>query len=97
MNQPVAKISFQDIERIIERDYSSYGKDEVLDVLREYSPRSKKLNYRVWAGALKISSGDLEILKMNIEAAKTDFRDILTFAEYPKYTDQVRFDSDQFT
>lgn len=97
MDQPVAKIKFEDIVRIIERDYSSYGKEKVLDVLKEYSSDSEKLNNRVWAGALKISSGNLERLKENIETAKIDFRDIVAIAEYPKYSEQVGFDTDEFT
>ena len=96
MNQPVAKISFQEIKRIIKRDFSQYESSEVLDVLNQYSSDSGKLNYRVWAGALKLSKGDIDDLKKNIELAKSDFRDILANAEYPKYSDQVGFDKDAF-
>jgi len=97
MNQPVAKISFQDIERIIDRDYTLHKKSKVFAVLNQYSSDSKKLDFRVWAGALKISEGDLGKLEKNIEKANSDFRDILAFAEYPKYSDQVGFDTDEFT
>lgn len=97
MDQPVAKISLQEIERIINRDFSQYDSCEVFEVLDQYSSDSGKLNYRVWAGALKLSDGNLEDLKKNIDIAKSDFRDILANAEYPKYSEKVGFDEDSFT
>ena len=97
MNQPVAKISFQEIERIIARDYSQYESADVIAVLNKYSSDSGKLGYRVWAGALKLSDGNLSNLRKIIEIANFDYRDILAKAEYPNYSEQVGFDEDAFT
>lgn len=97
MDQPIAKISFQEIERVIDRDYSQYKSDDVLAVLNQYSSDSGKLNFRVWAGVLKLSDGNLSNLRKNIEIANFDYRDILAEAEYPNYSEQVGFDEDAFT
>lgn len=41
---------------------------------------------RVRLAALKLAAGDLEALQRHIESAKTDFRDVLSEAEYPQAT-----------
>ena len=96
MNQPIAKISKNDINRIILRDYSITNKDEVLNILSKFKGDDEKGIYRVWAALLKISNGDIDRLDKNIENAIIDYRDILAIAEYPEYSQKVGFNSDKF-
>jgi hypothetical protein len=82
-NQPTAKVSIKDIERIILRDYPKHGIDKIIKMLSAY--KSDTDGYRVWAALLKISKGNIEKLICNIENANYDYRDTLSEAEYPEY------------
>ena len=97
MDQPVAKISYDDILRIVKRDYPAESEKETLEILRHYKSNNDKSDYRVWASLLKISEGNIEKLRININVAKNDFRDIVANAEYPEYTEKIGFDNGKFT
>jgi len=97
MDQPTPKISRKDIMRIVARDYPARKQEEVLEILRQYDGDSEKGKFRVWASLMKISEGEIEQLRENVERAKSDFRDILAYAEYPEYSDKVGFDDENFT
>lgn len=90
MNQPIAKVSKKDIERIILRDYPGKN-DEVVKCLDKYTVELEK--FRVLAALLKISEGNILRLGKNVLLANTDYRDVLAEAEYPMYTKRVGFDS----
>ncbi|MCP3932688.1 MAG: hypothetical protein GY705_26760 [Bacteroidetes bacterium] len=96
MDQPVPNISKNDIERIVLREYPAVGKDIIFNTLRKYSSDSKEGTYRVWASVLKISDGNIKMLKENIETALCDYRDVISVAEYPEYSKKVGFDTDNF-
>lgn len=51
-------------------------------MLQEYASDSGQ-PHRVHLAALKLSGGNLDELRGWIEAARTDFRDVLAAAEYP--------------
>jgi hypothetical protein len=95
MDQPVPKISLVDIERIINRDYSQYSTDIIIELLKNY--KTDEGNYRIWAAILKNGNGNIDLLKQNIDLAITDFRDVISTAEYPEYSNKVGFDDDKLS
>ena len=40
---------------------------------------------RVQVDILKLSSGSIDSLRKNVKAAKSDYRDVISWAEYPNY------------
>jgi len=57
--------------------------------LRQYGTESYENEpARVRLAVLKISGGDLELLRSNVATAKQDYRDILAYAEYPRQMGQ---------
>ena len=57
--------------------------------LRRYGTEScENEPARVRLAVLKISGGDLELIRRNIATAKRDYRDILAYAEYPRQMGQ---------
>ena len=94
MKQPTAFFSLKGINKIIRRDYSIYPIKDILKELNKYSDYEK---YRVWAGILKLSNGNMNRLKKNVIKANNDYRDILAYSEYPEYSDKIGFDDDKFT
>jgi len=86
MEQPTPTVTYEDIERIVRRDFPSNSFSSVMDMLEEYTGKGDpKERYRVWAGALKLAEGHLGKLRMEIQSAKFDYRDVLAAAEYPNY------------
>jgi hypothetical protein len=94
MKQPTAFFSFKGINKILCRDYSIYPTEDILKELNKYLDYEK---YRVWAGILKLSNGNMNLLKKNVIKANNDYRDIIAYSEYPEYSDKVGFDDDKFT
>ncbi len=76
---------------VVLRKLGTYWPDEVdellrqLDALRELSPSEEGLA-RIQLAVIKLSRGNRDELKQNIEAARRDYRDVLAYAEYPKQT-----------
>ena len=86
MEQKVPNISDADIRRITKREFPQLEFTEVEDVLKMYEYESGKRKNRVYASILKLSGGDIELLKKWVEKANVDFRDIISLSEYPNYT-----------
>jgi hypothetical protein len=87
MTQPHADVTAADVERIARRDYPPDRVDEVLSILDEYGGEDWHPEPdRVRMAVLKLAGGKFDQLRMHIEAAKMDFRDVLSEAEYPLYT-----------
>ena len=82
--QPVPKVSDADVERVIQRDFTSSEASKVRAALAAYGSDSQAGAARVRLAALKLSRGSLEELREQIEAAKIDCRDVLAAAEYPR-------------
>ena len=80
MTEYTPTVTKEDIDRIIERDYSLDGKEQVWDILKLYGYGEA---FRIYAAALKEGKGNLEQLKKMIEFANRDYRDLLVAAEYP--------------
>jgi len=87
MTQPHPNITGADVERIVRRDFPADRVDEVFAMLNEYGREDWHPEIdRVRMATLKLAAGSVEQLRMHIGAAKMDFRDVLSVAEYPGYT-----------
>jgi hypothetical protein len=87
--QPVPQVTPADIERVVRRDFPKADVPEALAILAEYGPeRWHRESARVRLAALKLAEGSLPKLRMAVDRAKRDYRDVLAPAEYPKFTQQ---------
>jgi hypothetical protein len=82
-HQPVAKISDQMLDALIERDFKSKAAI-VRTKLNNIESESKAGQNRIAAGILKLVNKNFDALDELIEKANTDSRDILMWAEYPR-------------
>ncbi len=86
IEQPVPQVTAEDVSRVVLRDFPKPQFDEVMSLLNEYG--SEKLysgRFRVQLAVLKLGQGNLAALRLHIETAKQDSRDVLVAAEYPQY------------
>jgi hypothetical protein len=84
MEQPVSKGTHEDVERIVRRDFLPGEVDTVLALLNAYETTPfKERPARVRLAALKCADGDLAKLKLQLEQAQFDYRNVLIDAEYP--------------
>ena len=95
MTQPVPKVSENDVVRVVQREFPSTKFETVMLVLNEYGTEDWHHEaHRVRLAVLKLATGNLEVLRREIEVAKCDYRDILAYAEYPEYMKKVSPGSD---
>jgi len=95
-NQPIPKVTEDDVMRVVRRDFPSQHIDEVLAVLARYGEGDGSADVsRVRLAVLKLAAGNLERLRKQVETARCDFRDVLAFAEYPEYFARVTGAADQ--
>ena len=80
MSDYTPDVSREDIDRIIQRDYSKHPQSEVWVILCRYG---RGESHRIHAAALKVGGGNLDELEEAIELAMVDYRDLLMAAEYP--------------
>ena len=88
--QPTPAVTAADVERVVRRDFPAERVAEVLAILNEYGIESWQREFdRVRLAALKLAAGNLKKLRLHIETAKQDYRDVLAYAEYPGYMSRV--------
>ncbi len=94
MDQPVPNVSRADVERIVRRDFASADVSNALAIVDECQKchTGGDSPARVQLAALKLADGDISALRREIEAAKSDYRDVLVLAEYPRYWSEIGFD-----
>ena len=91
--QPVPKVSDADVTRIVARDFTAAERDAAQEVLARYGVEKWEMEpARVRLAALKLAGGSLELLRKTIAIAKTDYRDVLAAAEYPRYMNEAATD-----
>ena len=89
-SQPTPRVTDADVERIVRREFDAARVEEVLTLLDEYGTESWHGEHaRVRLALLKLSAGSEDRLRTNVQAASTDYRDVLCSAEYPSYIEQV--------
>lgn len=85
--QPTPDVTRSDVERIVRRDFPLEQFAEVMAMLNEYGVESwQREQPRVKLAALKLADRDLHKLRIVINDAKCDYRDVLSGAEYPDYS-----------
>ena len=94
MDQPVPNVSRADVERIVKRDFASADVSIALAILNECRKchTGGDSPARVQLAVLKLAGGDVSMLRRGIEIAKSDYRDVLAPAEYPRYCREIGFD-----
>lgn len=75
----------QAVLRKIKKYWPDQDPEEILKILQRSSmDKYEKESHRVQLAIIKLSEGDLEKLEEYLDLAKKDYRDVLTFAEYPE-------------
>jgi hypothetical protein len=94
MEQPIPKVTDEDVKRIASRDFGQKHLSQVLDILQEYGKQvwNRPGSPRVRLAILKLANGDVEQLEKYTKTAIDDFRDVVSQAEYPRYTAEIGFD-----
>ena len=82
-DQPIAKISDEELDFIISRDFIS-NINLVKQKLNKIRNDSKSGKNRISASVLKLANKELDKIDEIIEKANEDFRDIICEAEYPR-------------
>ena len=78
--------TFDDVQRIVRRDFPTDEVDAVLDVLKGYGVESWHTEqFRVYLAILKLSNGDIDAVRRQLNVAKSDFREVLGPAESPGF------------
>ncbi len=86
-DQPHPDVTFNDVERIIRRDFPIEQFDTVMAVLKQYGTEKwHRECARVQLAVLKLSNGDLHKRHIAIDVAMKDYRDVIVPAEYPEYS-----------
>ena len=91
MDQPTPKVTRTDVEHVVRRDFLPDQYDTVMSILAEYGGGPHRGQHRVQLAALKLADGSLDALRCAIESAKQDYRDVITCAEYPRYSSEIGF------
>ncbi|MGA2542593.1 MAG: hypothetical protein ABSG78_13670 [Verrucomicrobiota bacterium] len=87
VGQPHPKVTSKHVERIVRRDFPAEQFSEVMAALSEYGKESYENEAdRVRLAILKLARGKLDLLQQALKTAKTDYRDVITWAEYPGYS-----------
>lgn len=87
MEQKIPSISNDDINRIIKRDFPQLKPSEIEDVLKGYNSESERGKNRVYASILKLSNGNIKLIREYVEKANIDYRDVIALSEYPNYSE----------
>jgi hypothetical protein len=82
VEQPVPKVSQADALRIIARDFEPPNRERIRVLLAD---PELTLSPRALLAVLKLSNGDVGLVAANLESARTDWRDVIAYAEYPAY------------
>ncbi len=92
--QPHPQVAPADVNRIVYRDFPESQVDAALHVLEEYGSETwHRESWRVKVAVLKLANGNLHALRIAMDVAKRDFRDVLIAAEYPEYGRQTSLSS----
>lgn len=85
-SQPVPAVTDADVERIVWRDFAADQAEEALALLHAYGAESWEREIpRVRAAILRLAAGDMTQLRLQLDYAKRDYRDVLLGAEYLGY------------
>ena len=81
----LSRISRDKILKKITQYWPEVDPQLILNILEEYGVESyEREQSRVQLAIIKLSEGDRGRLEENVILAKTDYRDVLAYAEYPE-------------
>ena len=90
---PDGPLTCENVEKQLARDFPREDQDELLRLLDSIRLPSTASNardrVRVQRDVLRLSQGNVEKLRHNVEAAKHDYRDVIYWAEYPPTLDEL--------
>jgi hypothetical protein len=96
VDQPVPSVTAADVARVIRRDFPAEKRAAVKDLLNQYKERCGPVPPpRVHLAVLKLSAGSVQKVAKYVQDAVVDYRDVLAWAEYPRYFARGGFDSDE--
>ncbi len=91
-DQPIPKVTDEDVKRIALRDFGDAEVALALSILEEFGKQDRNCpSPRVRVAILKLANGDLDRLLNETKNAIEDYRDVLSEAEYPRYSREVGF------
>jgi len=91
--QPIPQVTDKDVKRIAFRDFGEAQLFQALSILVEFGKQEWNTpSARVQLARLKLANGDLNKLMDHTKTAIKDFRDVLSAAEYPRYSREIAFD-----
>jgi hypothetical protein len=88
--QPVAKVTTLRLERLIAREFPKHIDEVTLKLYKVKGDNPNGIN-RISSAILKLANKDLSSIDHYIEMANADSRDVLSLAEYPRYS-KIGFD-----
>lgn len=93
MKQPVPTVTEDDVKRIVLRDFGVERVSRALAILDEYGKQewNRPGSPRVRLAILKLANGDLDLLATHSATAIEDFRDVIAWAEYPRWSKEIGF------
>lgn len=90
MDQPVPIVTDADVERVARRDFPADEVHGVLSALAAYGVKEWHREVpRVRLAILKLAGGSHRKLRGALATAVQDYRDVLTYAEYPGYGAEI--------
>ena len=88
MTQPTPTVTTDDVHRVIRRDFGESHFAEVQAILSAYGTKDyQRDSARVHLAIMKLAGGDLSRLRQHTDTACSDYRDVLSPAEYRRYSD----------
>ena len=86
MDQFIPQVTQEDVERVLQRDFSAEHWREIREMIQKVRVREKD---RVMLACMKVAAGDVQKLKRNLNEAAGYYREILGEAEYPFYVKKI--------
>jgi phage anti-repressor protein len=83
LEQPVAKISNAELEKLIDREFPE-NSNLIKQKLTEIQSETENGKNRIASAILKLAKSDLNVIDSLVKKANEDFRDIISLAEYPR-------------
>jgi hypothetical protein len=86
VDQFIPQVTQEDIERVLQRDFSAEHWREIREMIQKVRVREKD---RVMLACMKVAAGDVQKLKRNLNEAAGYYREIVGEAEYRFYVKKI--------
>jgi hypothetical protein len=86
VDQFIPQVTQEDVERVLQRDFSAEHWREIREMIQKVRVREKD---RVMLACMKVAAGDVQKLKRNLNEAAGYYREIVGEAEYPFYVKKI--------